>query len=338
MNIKILPLALSICLSQAAFAQAVETPPNLLDGLQNWDTSLLENSNLLQPLASPNVQGHSSKMYRAAPGISNFAPEDLPTGNSGLKMWRTDNTWSDTIDLFYGPIKQVKDFATANEAGPFFAKPLWLGPKVAQVWYNTNHKEANIYSLRQTFRPPNWLNGSVPHFGGVVVGQVKYKVNANNSEAYAVGSGVYFGEWSPALNNPSTNDSTNLNMGHSERTVWYVGDNAVTSMPSLVNATYNVVGIRQTGVNGNLPHAPNLYTGTLTANYGSGNNTLTGAITRGSHSVNFAGTTISGNGTFKNGANTIEGRFYNNAQALAGIYTGGGSTSNHIAFGGSKTN
>jgi len=327
-------LAAAVLLSHTASAQVSELSDNLLDGLQSWSGNLLEVSNLLQPLASPNVQGNSSETKNVVVGKSTL-PGLISPKNSGLSMVKPNGSWSSFIDIFEGPITQVIKNATANQAGPFFAPPpsfFWYLDDVAQVWYNNQNTGANVYSLRQLNTSLPTIIPALPRFGGVVIGQVK----SPNNIAYAVGSGVYFGEWSPAPSQQSDAPSTNLNMTSSERTVWYVGDNAVTSMPTLVNAQYNVVGIRQTGVNGNLPHAPNLYKGTLTANYGGGSGSLTGAITRGSDSVNFAGTSINANGTFNNGS-TIEGRFYNNAQALAGIYTGGGASS-HVAFGGSKTN
>lgn len=153
----------------------------------------------------------------------------------------------------------------------------------------------------------------------------------------AIGSGVYFGEWAPRAAGTPPADSTNLNMASSSRTVWYAGDNPTTTMPTLTNATYNVIGIQGVGTAAdNLPTAPKLYRGTLTANYGGGTNTLAGSITNGTNTVNFAGTTIDVNGKFVNG-NAIEGQFYNNASALAGIYKGGTAAS-HVAFGGSRSN
>ena len=99
-----------------------------------------------------------------------------------------------------------------------------------------------------------------------------------------------------------------------------------------------MIGIQGVGTAAdNLPTAPKLYGGTLTANYGGGTNTLAGSITNGTNTVNFAGTTIDANGTFANAAQTIEGQFYNNASALAGIYKGETAASN-VAFGGSRSN
>lgn len=272
---------------------------------------------------APNVQGGSSNPGNVLVGPSDFPPIITPAGYAGLRMKRADGAWSGYVNIAAGPIAQVTANATANTAGPFYASfPLIPSIKIAQVWYNNQNPTANVYSLRQVTSIPiaGW-----PQFGGLVVGQVK---------GTAAGNGVYFGEWSPPVASPSTGNSTNLNMTSSGRTVWYAGDNAVTSMPALVNAQYSVVGIRQTGVGTNLPHAPELYTGTLTANYGGSSGSITGSIARGSSSVNFAGTSIAAAGTFSNGS-TINGRFYNSANALAGIYTGGG-TGDHVAFGGKR--
>lgn len=127
-------------------------------------------------------------------------------------------------------------------------------------------------------------------------------------------------------------------MASSERTVWYVGDDAVdtNSMPTAINATYGVIGINGVGTTaGGSPDNPNLYTGTLTASYGTGANSLAGSISRGTDTVDFTGTTIRKDGTFDKGT-TIEGRFYNGAEALAGIYTGSSGAADDVAFGGSK--
>ncbi len=277
---------------------------------------------------APNLQGGaSSGQVMVAP--SEFPPGE-PQGYAGLRFVNSDGSTSSSISILDGPIKQISWSARANQPGSFYATTPILPIRIAQVWYNNQNAAANIYSLRQTLTPPF---ASAPKLGGLVVGQVK----AANGAAYAAGNGVYFGEWSPQVSSPSRGDSTDLNMQSGRRTVWYAGDNAVTSMPALANAQYRVVGIRQTGVAGNLPHAPNLYAGTLVANYGGGSGSLAGSIVRGGDSINFAGTGISADGTFRNDSHSINGRFYNNAAALAGIYTGP-AAADHVAFGGSRSN
>jgi len=282
-----------------------------------------------------NLKGSSTNEDYVKVGPSKFPPFGGPLGYSGLQMRRADGEMSDFVDIYGGPITQVTNAigANANKAGPYYANFPFTWYKIAQVWLNNQSLAANVYSLRQT---SHLGTSSWPQFGGLVVGQVK----GTNK-----GSGVYFGEWSQSTGSPSTTASAKLNMADASRTAWYVGDNAVTSMPTLVNALYDVVGINQTGTDaagtvlaGGLPHAPNLYTGVLTANYNGSGGTLNGAISRSVganvQTVDFAGTGIDANGSFGNGT-SINGQFYNNADALAGVYRGS-STSNHVAFGGRR--
>lgn len=295
--------------------------------------------------ASPNVQGSSS-----GPGVATGPSDHNPFGglNSGLALNGADTY----IDLAGGPINGSNN-AIADHGNGAIMTPSDMGMpnlpiNVAQVWKDTEsvngagstYANFAVNNIRQITTLP-----IASQFGGLVIGQVA----ANSSGApaspvvpLAVGSGVYFGEWAPRAAGTPPANSTNLNMTDAGRTVWYVGDNAVTAMPTLVNAVYGVIGINQTGTDaagnvlpGGLPGNQNFYTGKLTANYGSGTGSITGIIDRGSSSINFAGTSIGSNGTFNNGS-TIEGRFYNNADALAGIYTGGTSAADHVAFGGSK--
>jgi len=287
---------------------------------------------------APNLVGGSSDDEYVKVGSSDFPPLAGPLGYSGIQMLRADGQHSGFIDLYGGPVTQVTNAVgdNANQPGPFYAPfPINENIKIAQVWLNNNTEvagivPANIYSLRQTLNLPipNW-----PHFGGLVVGQV-----AGTSK----GDGVYFGEWSRSIGSTGPTDSANLNMTDDKRTVWFVGDDAVTSMPTLVSANYSVVGISQTGTDasgavlaGGLPHAPNLYTGVLTANYNGSSGDISGAISRtvgsATQSVDFAGTSILANGRFTNDS-TINGQFYNNADALAGIYTG----NDKVAFGGKR--
>ncbi|WP_312484407.1 Slam-dependent surface lipoprotein [Stutzerimonas nitrititolerans] len=296
--------------------------------------------------ASPNVQGGTSNSSGVAVGSSNHGT--FGGGNSGVAL----NGASTRIDLAGGPINGSNNAIAARGNGTILTPAdmgmLPLPINVAQVWKDTEsvngagstYANFAVNSIRQITTLP-----IAPQFGGLVIGQVA--TNSSGAPAspvvpLAVGSGVYFGEWAPRATGTPPANSTNLNMTSADRTVWYVGDNAVTAMPTLVNAVYGVIGINQTGTDaagnvlpGGLPGNQNFYTGKLTANYGSGTGSITGTIDRGSSSINFAGTSIGSNGTFNNGS-TIEGRFYNNADALAGIYTGGASVADHVAFGGSK--
>ena len=254
-------------------------------------------------------------------------------GYSGLEL----NNYGSAIDIAGGPVYGSNN-AIADHGNGAIMTPGDMGMpnlpiNVAQVWSATDSSTGADFAINSV-RQITTLSFA-PQFGGLVIGQVA----DSTGTPLAVGSGVYFGEWAPRAAGTPPLDSTDLNMASIDRTVWYVGDNAVTDTPDMLNVTYGVIGIQQTGEGTNLPGAHELYTGTLTANFGSGTNSLTGSITRGSDSVSFAGTTIKNDGTFDNqtGANNIKGQFYNGAEALAGIYTGGSSVADHVAFGGSKT-
>lgn len=270
-----------------------------------------------------NVQGGSSNGKMVVVGYSNFPLFITALGYTGLSMKRTDGWFSSYIDVHGGPVSIVGSQSVANSSAAYYARvPVFSFIKVAQIWHSTRDSAANVYSIRQVMTPylPFW-----PQFGGLVVGQIKGTTKGN---------GVYFGEWAKSVPYLNPGDSTDLNMANGSRTVWYAGDNAVTRMPTLVAAKYDVTGIRQTGVGDNMPYAPKLYKGVLTANYSGGRGTIAGAIARGRDRVDFAGTTIASNGKFTKG-NAIEGRFYNNAEALAGIYKGR-TAADHVAFGGTR--
>ena len=283
--------------------------------------------------ASPNVQGNSS-----GPGVATGSSDHNPFGglNSGLAL----NGAATYIDLAGGPIKGSNNAIAARGNGTIL-KPADMGMpalpiNVAQVWKDTasvsdgsNNANFAINSVRQIT-----TLSFAPQFGGLVVGQV---ADASGTPL-AVGNGVYFGEWAPRAAGTPPLNSTDLNMASADRTVWYVGDNAVKDgeMPTLVNAVYGVIGINGVGTAaGGTPDNPNLYTGQLTANYGAGTGSITGTIDRGSNSISFAGTNINSNGAFSNNS-TINGHFYNGANELAGIYTGAAGATDDVAFGGSK--
>ncbi len=283
--------------------------------------------------ASPNVQGNSS-----GSGVATGSSDHNPFGglNSGLAL----NGAATYIDLAGGPIKGSNNAIAARGNGTIL-KPADMGMpalpiNVAQVWKDTasvsdgsNNANFAINSVRQIT-----TLSFAPQFGGLVVGQV---ADASGTPL-AVESGVYFGEWAPRAAGTPPLNSTDLNMASADRTVWYVGDNAVKDgeMPTLVNAVYGVIGINGVGTAaGGTPDNPNLYTGQLTANYGAGTGSITGTIDRGSNSISFAGTNINSNGAFSNNS-TINGHFYNGANELAGIYTGAAGATDDVAFGGSK--
>ncbi|ENO87719.1 hypothetical protein C666_10280 [Thauera linaloolentis 47Lol = DSM 12138] len=281
------------------------------------------------------------------------------TGNSGLRL---NNDIYGYIDIADGPIRG-SNAAIAEQGNGGFLRPKHViggiisWPNIAQVWKDTasvngtsNNQYANfaVNSIRQIQSFPPLI--PAPAFGGLVIGQVAANTSgapAANPTLLAVGSGVYFGEWAPKVNSDPV--GTNLNMASNDRTVWYVGDNAVSNMPTAINATYGVIGISQTGTNANgntlpggLPDNLNLYKGKLDVSYVSGSGTIGAGSTNNSisrvvggvtHTISFASTTIDNTGFFSNGS-TIEGRFYNGAEALAGMYTNG--TLPDAAFGGSK--
>ena len=275
------------------------------------------------------ASGGSSNTANVAVGNSNHAL--FGGGNSGLKF---ENSLMGFIDLAKGPVNGSNTAIASKGQGAIMTGADAGAPvsmNIAQVW-NASATQGTSKFMINSVRQVNTFF-LAPQFGGLVIGQV---ANASGSPL-AVGSGVYFGEWAPRAAGTPPANSTNLNMGSSSRTVWYVGDNPTTAMPTLVGATYNVIGIQGVGTAAdNLPTAPKLYGGTLTANYGGGTGSLAGSISNGTNTVNFADTTITSNGKFTKG-NAIEGQFYNNASALAGIYKGATATSN-VAFGGSRSN
>lgn len=144
---------------------------------------------------------------------------------------------------------------------------------------------------------------------------------------------LYFGEWS---------DTANVNDG--THTVYYVGDNAGTTVPTTGSATYAVTGISDYAGKGAL-------TGTFTANFGAG--ALSGSIASAStgYAVNIGSVGISGaniasttaNATATQASTTlasggaVSGQFFGaNAAALAGLVTFGGNSQYDTAFGGTK--
>lgn len=139
---------------------------------------------------------------------------------------------------------------------------------------------------------------------------------------------VYFGEWSQT---GTTSDSS--------RTVYYVGDDTGTSVPTSGTATYSVSGINEYS-------GSNLMSGTFTANFGT--NSLSGSLSNsglavniGSASFDSAGnitsSTANANGAagFVSGGDVTGNFFGSNAAALAGIATFS-NRDYDTAFGGTK--
>lgn len=222
----------------------------------------------------------------------------------------TTTPQSGIVSFAGGPIAQT-NYAYTSQTGPYYY--ITIGSTTfSQTWKAETANGTEIYAYRQISDPlPNF-----PHFGGEVVAKVP-------------GHEVYFGEWAPKGSNTGMGNDTDLNLDNALHTAFYVGENPTTSMPTLVNATYDVVGVSQY----NPGTQAGVYTGMLTANYGNGNNTLTGNIDY----VSFANTTISSDGSFTNLDGSIQGQFYGNAaEALAGYYKDEFFPSDSMAFGGAR--
>lgn len=300
-----------------------------------------------------NIVGASSDTKYIDPKSSDIFP--FGWHKPGLKIKNISNgKWSASINLENGPIKFInkKYGATYSWLGVQTGNPTpinaainqnvdgTLNPKyltisdvnpvlgwfnnqtLGQIWYEKRAYNTDVYSVRQTAEPAIAI---APKFGGLVIGKVA-DLPANTS--------VYFGEWAPRDVNLGNTSSTDLNMDSDKRTVWFVGENTTKSMPTLVSAKYDVIGINQ-----HVPGQNDFYTGTLTANYGAGSGSLTGSLNRGNDSVVFSGVDIYSNGVFSSN-NGVQGRFYGNqAEALAGFSKRGTATvADDVAFGGKKRN
>ena len=143
---------------------------------------------------------------------------------------------------------------------------------------------------------------------------------------------VWYGEWSP------TGEVVDAN-----RTVYYSGANADTSVPSAGTATYDVTATNNYYLSGN-----DLLTGTLTADFGAA--TLTGSMTNSLYGINIGTTTINSDASVT-GAGTasatflgfipvasggdVSAQFYNGQVDLAGMVDFN-DTLLDTAFGGTK--
>lgn len=252
------------------------------------------------------VSGGSSSTF-VKPGASSLLASDT----AGISMPVTAGEAAPgtaIVSFKAGPIAQTDLLLSGYGTTSAQLKNPLTGVVTSETWKNKVAYDTEVYAYRQVAAQSD----GYPQFGGEVIAKVK-------------GAEVYFGEWAPAKTGTQPTNSTDLNLSHADRTVWFVGENPTTSMPTLVNAKYNVVGISQY----NPGTAAGITSGVLTANYGSGSGTITGTV----GSLNFAGTNIASNGSFSRGS-TVKGQFYgNNAQALAGIYTSG---TTRVAFGGAK--
>lgn len=297
-------------------------------------------------IASAGIAGGSSNQAHVRDGESDIMP--FGSGDPGLSLSNDGNAFSFYVNLENGPVTKInRKFGgtpinghnnwygnadgTRNPqhlraADVFLPLSLFVREPLGQVWYEKRHNNTEVYSVRQMAElSSSGVAAKIPKFGGLVIAKVPGMPREGN---------VFFGEWAPRKNGTAPDNSTDLNMGSSQRTVWYVGENPTQNMPRLVNARYNVLGVNQ-----HTPGRNDFYTGVLTANYGAGKNELSGSISRPGDSVNFADTKIQSDGTFNNGryaADKITGRFYGGgAEALAGIVDRAG-VDKDIAFGGRR--
>lgn len=305
------------------------------------------------------IEGDSSNVNLVEPGLSDLIP--FGGGKPGLKFYNAETgTLSTSINLENGPIKHIRikhgssyhwltgnetgtptaingNNANANVDGTQNAKYLkasdvnpvmgwFITDPLGQVWYEKRANNTEVYSVRQMAElSGGGIQAMAPRFGGLVMAKVP-NLPADTA--------VYFGEWAPRADGAMVQNSTDLNMNSDQRTVWYVGENPTSNMPTLVNAQYDVLG-----VNKHVPGQNDFYSGVLTANYGTSSGNLSGNISRGSDVIDFAGTKVYSGGNFSNTnnpSNTIRGQFYGNgAEALAGIVNRDG-VANDVAFGGKK--
>jgi len=233
------------------------------------------------------VAGGSSTAYVVA-GPSNM----MGDGFAGISMPKFNPPTTNPVDqsgivsFKNGPIAQTNAAYSggADLNGYYYIRLPGDSNPISETWRTVGPNNTAIYAYRQIGNPQQGF----PQFGGEVVAKVS-------------GHEVYFGEWAPKGNNTGYAHNPNLNMNNSRRTVFYVGENPTTSMPTLANAKYDVVGVRRY----NPDTQGGVFKGVLTANYGGGSGTLSGSlnavqpgITNPNNSLNFNGTTISSNGTF----------------------------------------
>ncbi|MDQ9010728.1 Slam-dependent surface lipoprotein [Acinetobacter gerneri] len=144
---------------------------------------------------------------------------------------------------------------------------------------------------------------------------------------------IYFGEWAKEGQDSAGNYTKQADSA--THTVFYIGNNADSSITSTGSATYTV-----SGLNGG-----NYYAGSYNANFAT--STLTGSLSNGTDTFNLGTASIgsdakiNGNNASWSGANLnatagkVSGQFFNSQQDLAGIASFADSK-NDIAFGGSK--
>lgn len=300
--------------------------------------------------------GSSSNLQNVEAGLS----EPLPfgAGKAGLRFI-SDGHWSASINLQNGPVQHIRakyndrnktpipingtdpsanvngtrnpQYLTLHDVVPILGN-WFINPRLGQVWYENRAHNTEVYSVRQMAElSSSGVAAKIPKFGGLVIAKVPGMPREGN---------VFFGEWAPRKNGTAPDNSTDLNMGSSQRTVWYVGENPARNLSNMTisKATYNVVGI-----NNHTPGRNDFYTGQVTADFGS-KAVMGGSISRGDKdTLTFKDVSINlRNGTFTSTGTTnkegITGQFYGtNAAALAGYATRGNGVGDDVAFGGKQS-
>ena len=230
--------------------------------------------------------GHGDKVIRGVlyTGVGINLPDSHPAYPGGLT--------TETVSFEGGPIRQTNDLISGANGNDYITI---AGITISETWKQTIASGVGAGTKIYAYRQVNTPMPGYPHFGGEVIAKVP---------GLAASNAVYFGEWAPRDGSTGTAHNPDLGMDSSLRTVFYVGENPTSSMPTLTNVAYDVVGIQKY----NPDTQAGVYTGTLTANFTPGcppNSSITGTL----NGVNFSGTSISSDGSFSNGS-TITGKFY----------------------------
>lgn len=296
------------------------------------------------------VQGDSSNTKAIKVGSSSLIP--FGAGRAGIAISNAaDGNYSFSVNLENGPARRIRDkygrtpinggnqnVNVNGAANPRYLTPSDVNPvlgwfsseKLGQVWYEKRANNTEVFSVRQMAElSEKGLLKKAPKFGGMTFAKVP-----------TAATNVFFGEWAPRKNGTAPENSTDLNMGSSQRTVWYVGENPTRNLSNMTisEATYNVVGI-----NKHTPGENDFYTGQVTADFGS-KAVMSGSISRDDKDkLTFKDVSINlRNGTFTSTGTTnkegITGQFYGtNAAALAGYATRGNGVGDDVAFGGKQS-
>lgn len=296
------------------------------------------------------VQGDSSNTKAIKAGSSSLIP--FGAGRAGIAISNAaDGNYSFSVNLENGPARRIRDkygrtpINGGNQnvnvngvANPRYLMPSDVNPvlgwfsseKLGQVWYEKRANNTEVFSVRQMAElSEKGLLKKAPKFGGMTFAKVP-----------TAATNVFFGEWAPRKNGTAPENSTDLNMGSSQRTVWYVGENPARNLSNMTisKATYNVVGI-----NNHTPGRNDFYTGQVTADFGS-KAVMGGSISRDDKdtltfkdvSINLRNGTFTSTGTINKEG--ITGQFYGtNAAALAGYATRGNGVGDDVAFGGKQS-